>query len=65
MSFCESALDLFLKFHKRSCTYFIYSGDRHCSCGRDRAAEELEELRRLLAEHTTKEPEKDKVLEAV
>jgi hypothetical protein len=25
----------FLDKHKDSCTYWIYSGDRHCSCGRD------------------------------
>lgn len=41
----ESPLDKFLKSHRRSCTVFIFSGDRHCSCGRDEALKELEELR--------------------
>ena len=35
------ALDRILKHHARSCTYFIFSGDRHCSCGRDQARGEL------------------------
>ena len=41
----KSALDRFLEKHRRSCTYFRFSGDRHCSCGRDEAMKELEELR--------------------
>lgn len=41
----ESALDKFLKFHKRSCTFFIFSGDRHCSCGRDEAIAEVQKMR--------------------
>lgn len=41
----ESMLDKFLKSHRRTCTYWIFSGDRHCSCGRDAAIMELEELR--------------------
>lgn len=45
-----SALDEFLKFHKRSCTFYIFSGDRHCSCGRDEALAELQELRRAQIE---------------
>jgi len=38
-------LDRFLKTHKPTCAYFIHSGDRHCSCGRDAAQEELADLR--------------------
>ena len=41
----ESPLDLMLKHHKPYCAYFIFSGDRHCSCGRDDALKELELLR--------------------
>lgn len=41
----ESALDKFLKNHKATCACFIFSGDRHCSCGRDEAIKELQELR--------------------
>lgn len=40
-----SALDKFLERHKDTCTYWIFSGDRHCSCGRDAALLELKELR--------------------
>lgn len=43
-----SQLDRFLENHKPTCTFFIYSGDRHCSCGRDAAKLELEELRASL-----------------
>lgn len=39
------ALDKFLTHHERTCTYFIYSGDRHCSCGRDEAVKELQALK--------------------
>ena len=42
----QSALDKFLKHHRRYCAVFIFSGDRHCSCGRDAAIRELEEMRR-------------------
>ena len=41
------ALDKFLAKHKDHCAYWIFSGDRHCSCGRDEA---LHELAALLAE---------------
>jgi hypothetical protein len=37
-----------LEFHARSCTYFIFSGDRHCSCGRNIALLELESIERAL-----------------
>lgn len=40
-----SALDRFLEKHKPTCTFWIFSGDRHCSCGRDAALLELEDLR--------------------
>ena len=36
-----SALDKVLKNHARSCAYYVFSGDRHCSCGRDAAIKEL------------------------
>ena len=39
------ALDRFLEKHKPTCTYWIFSGDRHCSCGRDQAILELTQLR--------------------
>jgi hypothetical protein len=41
----RNLLDDFLKFHKRSCTFFLFSGDRRCSCGRDAALAELAALR--------------------
>lgn len=52
----KSPLDLFLEKHRRSCAYFRFSGDwlrpagshGHCSCGRDAALKELEELRKQL-----------------
>lgn len=40
----ESPLARMLKHHLRMCTYFIYSGDRHCSCGRDEAIEQAANL---------------------
>lgn len=39
-----NALIRFLKTHRRSCTVHIFSGDRHCSCGRDEALWEIELL---------------------
>jgi len=36
-----SPLEKFLEKHKRTCTFYVYSGDRHCSCGRDEAEKEL------------------------
>jgi hypothetical protein len=41
-------LDKLLNRHAQTCTYWVFSGDRHCSCGRDKA---LEELQALKAEH--------------
>lgn len=38
-------LDRFLLQHRRTCTYWIFSGDRHCSCGRDLALRELDQLK--------------------
>ena len=44
-----------LQMHARNCTYFSFSGDRHCSCGRDQALQELEAIERALgAEHDRK-----------
>ena len=44
----ESALDKMLAHHLPTCTWHIYSGDRHCSCGRDDAVKELTQLRLTL-----------------
>ena len=39
------ALDKYLKLeHRKTCTYWVFSGDRHCSCGRDKARAELDLL---------------------
>lgn len=38
------AIEKLLTHHARSCTYWIFSGDRHCSCGRDKARAELAEI---------------------
>ena len=42
----ETALDKFLKNHRRTCTVFIFSGDRHCSCERDAAMAQWEKVKR-------------------
>ena len=42
-------LDKFLARHKDTCTHYVFSCDRHCSCGRDEAEAELAELRAQLA----------------
>lgn len=34
-------LKKFIEKHRRSCTNFVFSKDRHCSCGRDKAEEDL------------------------
>jgi hypothetical protein len=39
------ALDKLLQHHLRTCTWHIYSGDRHCSCGLEKAREELQALK--------------------
>lgn len=39
------ALDKVLKHHPKHCTYSVFSGDRHCSCGRDKAIQELGALK--------------------
>jgi hypothetical protein len=31
--------------HRKTCSYWVYSGDRHCSCGLERAREELRALK--------------------
>lgn len=41
----ESALDKFLKRHRATCTHWIFSGDRRCSCGLDEAIKELQKMR--------------------
>jgi hypothetical protein len=42
----ETAIDKMLAHHLPTCAWHIYSGDRHCSCGRDEAILQLAELRR-------------------
>jgi hypothetical protein len=39
------ALDRILRHHARHCTHWIFSSDRHCSCGRDDAILELDMMR--------------------
>lgn len=41
-------LEKMISKHTSTCTVHTYSGDRHCSCGRDEAAAELAELRASL-----------------
>lgn len=41
----QTALDKFLKTHHRLCSVFVFSGGRICSCGRDDAEKEVEEMR--------------------
>ena len=38
-------LDRMLQSHLKHCTFWIFSGDRHCSCGRDLAIKELDQLK--------------------
>lgn len=45
-----TALESFLKHHKPTCSVHIYSGDRHCSCGRDAAEKEYLEMKEKLKE---------------
>lgn len=44
----ETGLDKVLKHHARTCNYYVFSGDRHCSCGRDDAIRERDEMVKLL-----------------
>lgn len=56
-----AALDKILKNHNPFCAYYIATGDRHCSCGRDLALVELARLRSLeqkMQPFLLKEPEK-------
>ncbi len=34
--------------HARTCTHWIYSSDRRCSCSRDQARQELEHIRAVI-----------------
>ena len=45
----ETALQKFFKKHRRWCTYFVFSGDRHCSCGRNEALAEVERLQSIVS----------------
>jgi hypothetical protein len=51
-----TALEKFLKNHKPACAVHIYSGDRHCSCGRDAAEKEYLGLIELAHKLTWKLP---------
>ena len=44
-------LDRMLENHRPGCTYKVFSGDRHCSCGRDEARAEVERLRAIEAKY--------------
>lgn len=39
-----SPLERILSVHSKTCVYHVYSGDRHCSCGRNDAVSTLLEL---------------------
>ena len=43
-----AALDRVLKHHPKHCNYWVFSSDRHCSCGRDEAIKELDRMRGML-----------------
>ncbi len=45
-----AALDRVTLHHARTCTFWIFSGDRACSCGRDQARAELAAVREWLAQ---------------
>jgi len=49
----ETGLDKVLKHHARTCNYYVFSGDRHCSCGRDDAIRERDEMVKLLKSYET------------
>jgi hypothetical protein len=53
-----SALEKFFKTHRRSCTVHTYSGDRHCSCGRDEAWQEILRLQTLAQPNTVLQADK-------
>lgn len=40
--------DYLIGTHRSFCTYWVFSGDRHCSCGRDKAIKQHEDMNRLL-----------------
>lgn len=40
-----------LEQHDRMCTVHVYSGDRHCSCGRDQALLTVARLREILKDN--------------
>ena len=45
-----AALDRVVKHHLKHCNYWVFSSDRHCSCGRDEAILELDKMRGTLRE---------------
>lgn len=40
-------LEAFLRKHLRTCTFYVFNGDRHCSCGRDAAWAEYLKLKEM------------------
>ena len=40
----QTPLERFFKTHRSTCAVHIHSGDRHCSCGRDEALQDLVNL---------------------
>lgn len=51
----KGALQRVTAKHARTCSYWIFSGDRHCSCGRDQARGELDQLRAAISNQNSKE----------
>jgi hypothetical protein len=43
----KKPVESFLAHHKRNCNFYIFSGSRSCSCGRDVLAAELIRLREI------------------
>jgi hypothetical protein len=43
------ALEKLLEHHNKHCSYFVFSGDRHCSCGRNAALLELDVIKKLFS----------------
>lgn len=43
----KKPIESFLAHHKKDCQFYIFSGSRSCSCGRDILAAELIRLREI------------------
>ncbi len=42
--------------HARTCSYWVFSGDRHCSCGRDQARADVESIAAAVTGPQTSKP---------